>query len=73
MSRRNLGWLLGIIAVSLLGLVIVANAPSTENDKDYELVRLVVDVLHEVRGRYVTEISPQRERNRVEDMINAGL
>ena len=60
MSRRNLGWLLGIISVSLLGLVIVANAPSRENDRDYELVRLVVDVLHEVRGRYVTEISPQR-------------
>ena len=73
MSRRNLGWLLGIISVSLLGLVIVANAPSRENDHDYELVRLVVDVLHEVRGRYVTEISPQRERKLVEDMINGGL
>jgi carboxyl-terminal processing protease len=73
MSRRNLGWLLGIISVSLLGLVIVANAPSRENDRDYELVRLVVDVLHEVRGRYVTEISPQRERKLVEDMINGGL
>lgn len=73
MSKRNLGWLLGIIAVSLLGLVIVANAPSRENDRDYELVRLVVDVLHEVRGRYVTEISPERERKLVEDMINGGL
>ena len=73
MSKRNLGWLLGIIAVSLLGLVIVANAPSRENDRDYELVRLVVDVLHEVCGRYVTEISPERERKLVEDMINGGL
>lgn len=73
MSKRNLGWLLGIITVSLLGLVIVANAPSRENDRDYELVRLVVDVLHEVRGRYVTEISPERERKLVEDMINGGL
>jgi carboxyl-terminal processing protease len=54
-------------------LVVVANAPSRENDRDYELVRLVVDVLHEVRNRYVTEVSPQRERKLVEDMINGGL
>ncbi len=73
MSRRNLGWLIGIISISLLGLVIVANAPSRENDRDYELVRLVVDVLHEVRNRYVSEVSPQRERKLVEDMINGGL
>lgn len=73
MSRRNIAWVLGIVAFSLLGLVIVANAPSRENDRDYELVRLVVDVLHEVRNRYVTEVSPQRERKLVEDMINGGL
>lgn len=73
MSRRNLAWVLGVIAVSVLGLVVVANAPSRENDRDYELVRLVVDVLHEVRNRYVTEVSPQRERKLVEDMINGGL
>jgi carboxyl-terminal processing protease len=30
-------------------------------------------VLHEVRNRYVTEVSPQRERKLVEDMINGGL
>jgi len=73
MSRRNIAWVLGIVAFSLLGLVVVANAPSRENDRDYELVRLVVDVLHEVRNRYVTEVSPQRERKLVEDMINGGL
>ncbi|MFN6052141.1 MAG: S41 family peptidase, partial [Planctomycetia bacterium] len=73
MSRRNIAWVLGIVAFYLLGLVVVANAPSRENDRDYELVRLVVDVLHEVRNRYVTEVSPQRERKLVEDMINGGL
>jgi carboxyl-terminal processing protease len=36
-------------------------------------VRLVVDVLHEVRSKYVVDISPERERKLVEDMINGGL
>ncbi|HTU21898.1 MAG TPA: S41 family peptidase, partial [Gemmataceae bacterium] len=33
----------------------------------------VVDVLHEVRERYVVDIDPDRERKLVEDMINGGL
>ncbi|MSR30427.1 MAG: S41 family peptidase [Gemmataceae bacterium] len=73
MSRRNLAWILGIVGVSLLGLSVVSTAPSRENDRDYELVRLVVDVLHEVRNRYVKEVSPEGERKLVEDMINGGL
>jgi carboxyl-terminal processing protease len=73
MSRRNLYWLLGIIAVSLLGITVSYSAPTREKDKDYELVRLVVDVLHEVRERYVVDIAPERERKLVEDMINGGL
>jgi carboxyl-terminal processing protease len=73
MSRRNLFWLLGIVSVSLLGFTVAYSAPSREKDKDYELVRLVVDVLHEVRQRYVVDIDPDRERKLVEDMINGGL
>ncbi len=73
MSRRNLHWLLSIIAVSLLGITVSYSAPTREKDKDYELVRLVVDVLHEVRERYVVDIDPERERKLVEDMINGGL
>ncbi|HEY7426051.1 MAG TPA: S41 family peptidase [Gemmataceae bacterium] len=73
MSRRNLYWLLGIIFVSLLGVAVSYSAPTREKDKDYELVRLVVDVLHEVRQRYVADIDPDRERKLVEDMINGGL
>ena len=49
MSRRNLGWLLAIAAISLLGITVSYSAPTREKDKDYELVRLLVDVLHEVR------------------------
>src|SRR5215831_12264234 len=73
MSHRNLGWLLGITAVALLGLAVSFSAPAREKDRDYELVRLVVDVLQEVRQRYVVEVDPDRERKLVEDMINGGL
>ncbi len=73
MSRRNLYWLLGITAVSLLGITVSYSAPSREKDKDYELVRLMVDVLHEVRERYVVDIDEKHERKLVEDMINGGL
>jgi len=73
MSRRNLFWLLGIIAVTLFGLTTTYSAPTREKDKDYELVRLLVDVLHEVRQKYVVEVDADRERRMVEDMINGGL
>jgi carboxyl-terminal processing protease len=73
MSRRNLYWLLSIAAVSLLGLTVSYSAPSREKDKDFELVRLMVDVLHEVRERYVVDIDEEHERKLVEDMINGGL
>ena len=73
MSRRNLFWLLGIAALAVFGLAVSYSAPTREKDKDYELVRLMVDVLHEVRHKYVVEVSPERERKLVEDMINGGL
>src|SRR3954468_8508495 len=73
MSRRNLFLLLAIAAVSLLGLAVAYSAPTREKDKDYELVRLLVDVLHEVRHKYVVDVNPDRERKLVEDMINGGL
>src|SRR5262245_12264297 len=73
MSRRNLLWLLGIASVSLLGLAVAYSSATPEKDKDYELVRLLVDVLHEVRHKYVVDVSPDRERRLVEDMINGGL
>jgi carboxyl-terminal processing protease len=73
MSRENLFWLLGITAGCVFGLAVSYSAPTRERDKDYELVRLVVDVLHEVRQKYVVDITPERERKLVEDMINGGL
>jgi carboxyl-terminal processing protease len=73
MSERNLFWLLGIAAASLFGFAVSYSAPTREKDRDYENLRLLVDVLHEVREKYVTELSPERERKLVEDMINGGL
>ncbi|MFQ3594359.1 MAG: S41 family peptidase [Gemmataceae bacterium] len=73
MSRRNLFWILAIASLSFLGLAVSYSAPTREKDHDYELVKLLVDVLTEVRQNYVVEISPERERQLVEEMINGGL
>ena len=73
MSRWNLAWLLGIVAVASLGFAVSQSAPSREKDKDYELVRLVVDVLDEVDHNYVRELPADAKRKLVEDMINGGL
>src|SRR5262245_51552577 len=74
MSRWNLAWLLGIPFVCVVGLAVTYSAPLARHaDKDYELVRLVVDVLSEVDERYVRELSPDAKRKLVEDMVNGGL
>ncbi len=73
MARRNLGWLLGITAVTLLGLAVAYSAPLREKDRDYELVRLVVEVLDEVDHKYVRELDADAKRRFVEDMLNGGL
>lgn len=73
MSRRNLFWILGVASVAVFGLAVSYSAPTKEKDHDYELVRLMVDVLHEVRQKYVVDVDPERERRLVEDMINGGL
>jgi carboxyl-terminal processing protease len=71
MSRMNLGWLLVVPAVILLGLAVTASAPPP--DRDYQLVRSVVDVLAEVDKHYVRELSDEEKKKLVEDMINGGL
>jgi carboxyl-terminal processing protease len=75
MSRWNLAWLLGIPLVVALGLTLSYSAPAVREKKeqDYELVRLLVDVLAEVDQSYVKELDPEAKRRLVEDMINGGL
>jgi carboxyl-terminal processing protease len=73
MPRWNLAWLLGISAVSLLGLAVCYSAPQRDRDENYELVKLMVDVLQEVDHKYVQQLDRERKRKLVEDMINGGL
>ena len=58
MSRWNLSWILGVSAVVLLGYTVSHSAPPKERDRDYELVKLVVDVLEEVDHKYVRPWNP---------------
>src|SRR5260370_14631220 len=73
MPRWNLAWLLGISSVALLGYAVSHSAPPREKDRDYELVRLVVDVLGEVDHKYVRRLDADAKRRLVEDMVNGGL
>ncbi len=73
MPRRNLAWLLGVSGVALLAYTVSQSAPPREKDQDYELVRLMVDVLDEVDHKYVRPLDSQAKRKLVEDMINGGL
>src|SRR5947207_11397771 len=71
MPLRNLVWVLAVPAVILVGLALSASAPAP--DKDYRLVRQIVDVLAEVDSYYVKELSDEDRQKLVEDMINGGL
>jgi len=73
MSRLNLAWLVGIPLVILLGLTLTYTAPVKTKDQNYELVKLIVDVLDEVDQNYVRDLDPEARRRLVEDMINGGL
>src|SRR5262245_41929945 len=71
MPLRNLIWLLVVPGLVALGLAIGYSAPAP--DKDYQLVRQVVEVLAEVDANYVRELTDDERQRLVEDMINGGL
>src|SRR5262249_61618592 len=76
MPRRHVPRRLGFVPVPASGSAVsgAATAPAARHDdQDYEHVRLFVDVLHEVRSRYVYKLTPEKERKLVEDMLNGGL
>jgi carboxyl-terminal processing protease len=73
MSRWNLAWLLGITAIALFGLAVSYSAPGPEENKKYERMRLLVDVLDEVEKNFVHPLDDDQMRTLVEDMINGGL
>lgn len=71
MPLRNLAWLLVVPAFVLVGLAICYSAPAP--DRDYKLLRQVVDVLAEVDANYVKELNDEDREHFVEGMINGGL
>jgi carboxyl-terminal processing protease len=71
MPLRNLIWLLVISGIVGLGLAIGYSAPAP--DKDYRLVRQLVEVLAEVDANYVRELTDDERQKLVENMINGGL
>src|SRR5262245_14649927 len=73
MSRFNLAWLIAVPMALLAGVSLSFTAPSRERDKEYKLVRTVVDVLAEVDRHYVRPLDDKAREKLVEDMINGGL
>jgi carboxyl-terminal processing protease len=71
MSRANLLWILIVPSLVVAGVLVQAVAPPP--DKDYQLVRSIVDVMAEVDKNYVRELSHEDKKKFVEDMINGGL
>ncbi len=71
MPSRNLLWMLIVPGWVLLGLGLVGTAPPPE--RDYRLVRQVVEVLAAVDRHYVRELSEDEWEQLVEEMINGGL
>src|SRR5687768_3187790 len=73
MSRFNLAWLIGVPLAMLVGVSLSFTAPSRAPDKEYKLVRTVVDVLAEVDQHFVRPLDDEQKQKFVEDMINGGL
>src|SRR5438067_1843892 len=71
MPLRNLAWLLAVPAIVALALAISFRA--TPPDKDYKLVKQIVEVLAIVDENYVKELSDDDRQKFVEDMIDSGL
>lgn len=78
MSRQNLALLMGVVGLVTFGLagthlVSWAQERKERSDQRYARVRLMIDVLEEVDSKYVNDLSEERKRKLVEDMINGGL
>lgn len=73
MSRFNLAWLITVPMAMLVAVGLSFTAPSRQNDKEYKLVRSMVDVLAEVDQHFVRPLDDEQKRKLVEDMINGGL
>ena len=73
MSRYNLAWLISVPMIVLTGAILSLASPTRDRDKEYRLVRTIVDVLAEVDQHYVRPLDDKQKERLVEDMINGGL
>src|SRR5262245_17608632 len=73
MSRFNLAWLIAVPMAVLVGVSLSFTAPSRAPEKEYKLVRTVVDVMAEVDQHFVRPLDDEQKQKLVEDMINGGL
>lgn len=73
MSRYNLAWIIVVPLAMLVGATLSFTAPSRDRDKEYKLVRTIVDVLAEVDQHFVRPLDDEQKQKLVEDMINGGL
>jgi carboxyl-terminal processing protease len=73
MSRFNLAWLIAVPLAMLAGVSLSFTAPTRPHDKEYKLVRTLVDVLAEVDQHFVRPLNDEQREKLVEDMINGGL
>lgn len=73
MSRFNLAFLLAVPLALLAGLGLSYSAPNKDREREYRLIRTVVDVLAEVDQHFVKPLDDKGREKLVEDMINGGL
>jgi carboxyl-terminal processing protease len=73
MPRWNLVWLLSIVLANLIGISIQQFAPDKDRSDEHENIKLIIDVLGEVKHKYVKDLSKEEMRELVENMINGGL
>jgi carboxyl-terminal processing protease len=71
MPLRNIVWLLMVPGLVGLGLAVGYSAPAP--DKDYKLVRKLVDVLAEADANYVRELTDEDREQFIDGAINGGL
>ncbi len=85
MPRRNLGWLLGIVGLSLFCWAVAQGSLAPPRGPlqfvkaiggggdDYEQLGLLVDILQLVEQNYVHELSAKDRRKFIEQAIEGGL
>lgn len=71
MNRERLAWVFGSVLCVFLAARLVGRVPVEEQDRQF--ANLIAQVQHEVRARYVTEITPEKQKQMQNVAIQAML